>query len=355
MSAMNERRLADLLSALAQRRVAVLGDFCVDRYLHIDPAIIDHSNETGLPIHQVVAVRPEPGGGGNVVHNVAALRVGEVCPVGLLGLDGEGFELGRIFDRLGVKRNFLRYSESRHTPVYMKPLVVRAGQPPEELNRFDVFPRTPLAPDEENALIADLRAAFDAADALIVADYTEAGKEGVVTDRVRNTVADLARAAPDKPVLADSRLHIDRFREVVIKPNAHEALTYLGPGAAAAQGMVHLLRIAQEAAERNKRPVLVTLGADGVLLCAPGRAQKVPAYPSEREGPIDIVGAGDTVLAAVAAALAAGATLDEAAIVGMLAASVTIQQIGTCGTASPDQLLARFRQYAAMFPDVVGQ
>jgi sugar/nucleoside kinase (ribokinase family) len=92
-----------------------------------------------------------------------------------------------------------------------------------------------------------------------------------------------------------------------------------------------------------------------VLVCSAGRARKIPAYPSEKEGPIDIGGAGDTVLAAVTAALAAEATLEEAAILGMVAASITVQCIGRCGTASPDEIRTRFRQYAAMFPDVVGE
>ena len=349
----NERRLNQILSALPERKVAILGDFCVDRYFEIDPEITDVSNESGLPIHQVTAVRPEPGGGANVVKNMAALGVGGVYPVGLVGVDGEGFELGRILDGLGVHRDYLRESETRHTPVFTKPIIIRPGRLPEELNRFDVFPRQPLTEAEEGALLADLRAAFELADTTIVADYGETGKQGVVTPAVRAALADLARAHPGKPAVVDSRLFIDHFRHALVKPNADEAMTFLGHEPGGEATLVRLNQIGQAVAERNKRPVLITLGPGGALLCAPGRAQKFPVYPAEDEGDVDTVGSGDATIAAFTSALAAGAALDEAVIIAMAAASVTIQEIGTCGTATPDQIRDRFKQYAERFPEVV--
>jgi len=354
MVRMNEERLHDIISALPTRTVAVIGDFCVDRYFEIDPSISDRSNETGLPIHQVVGVRAEPGGGANVLNNLAALGVGSVLPVGFLGLDGEGFELGRIFDRLGFERDGLQILPDRHTPVFTKPVVIRPDGAPEELNRFDIFPREPLSEEQEATLLEHLGAAFEAADALIVADYGEAGKEGVVTARVRERVAELARTQREKPVIADSRLHIDRFRQVIIKPNNFEAMEFLAGERASPPTLTRLAEVGERAAERNRQPVLITLGPEGALLCAPGRALKIPVYPSEREGETDIVGAGDAVLAAVAATLGAGAGVDEAVLIGMLVASITIQEIGRCGSADPDQVHRRFREYAREFPDVVG-
>jgi rfaE bifunctional protein kinase chain/domain len=353
MRPMDAERLDEMLSALREKTLVVLGDFCVDRYLEIDPDIRDVSAETGLPIHQVVRVRPEPGGGANVVRNAATLGVGTVQPVGLIGEDGEGFELSCLFESLGVSRDLLRVSPGRHTPAYTKPLVLRSNEPPEELSRFDIFPREPLSPKEEAGLIIDLRAAFEEADGLIVADYGEAGKCGVVGPRLREVVAELARTRRDTPVVADSRLLVDKFRQVVIKPNAHEAMRFLGGEPEAEPNVLRLTEIGQRTAERNQRPVVITLGPNGALLCAPGRAQKVPAYPSEEMGPIDPVGSGDTVLAALAAALAAGAPLDDAAVFAMVAASITVQQIGTCGSAAPDPIRERFREYADRYPDVV--
>ena len=91
-------------------RIAVLGDFCLDRYLEIDPARQETSLETGLPVHNVMKVRAEPGGAGTIVNNLAALGVGTILPVGLVGDDGEGYELSRALESLAGVRlsHFLR-------------------------------------------------------------------------------------------------------------------------------------------------------------------------------------------------------------------------------------------------------
>jgi sugar/nucleoside kinase (ribokinase family) len=101
-----------------------------------------------------------------------------------------------------------------------------------------------------------------------------------------------------------------------------------------------------ELAQHVGAPVFCTRGDKGILLVdprsAPEQVLAVPAYPVQ--GPLDTVGAGDSTSAGIACALAAGATLPEAAAFGNLVASVTIQQLGTTGTATPDQIRQRWRQ-----------
>lgn len=97
---MDSSRFHAIVDRYADLRIAVLGDFCLDRYLEIDPARQETSLETGLPVHNVIAVRPQPGGAGTVVNNLAALRVGTIHPVGFAGEDGEGFELWQALERL---------------------------------------------------------------------------------------------------------------------------------------------------------------------------------------------------------------------------------------------------------------
>jgi sugar/nucleoside kinase (ribokinase family) len=91
--------------------------------------------------------------------------------------------------------------------------------------------------------------------------------------------------------------------------------------------------------ERSQKPVFVTLGANGVLGVTEAGIEHVPGLPVA--GEIDVVGAGDSVMAGLVAGLCAGSTAKEAAIIGNLAASITIQQLGTTGTASPQQLRQR--------------
>jgi bifunctional ADP-heptose synthase (sugar kinase/adenylyltransferase) len=90
---MTSARFSEIAGKYAALRIAVVGDFCLDRYLEIDPGKAEVSLETGLPVHNVVNVRAQPGGAGTIVNNLAALGVGTILPVGLVGDDGEGYEL----------------------------------------------------------------------------------------------------------------------------------------------------------------------------------------------------------------------------------------------------------------------
>src|SRR5262245_27142851 len=90
---MNAARLEAILGKYCQLRVAVVGDFCLDRYLEIDPRKQETSIETGLPVLNVTNVRAQPGGAGTVLNNLVALGVGAIFPVGFAGDDGEGYEL----------------------------------------------------------------------------------------------------------------------------------------------------------------------------------------------------------------------------------------------------------------------
>jgi sugar/nucleoside kinase (ribokinase family) len=159
-----------------------------------------------------------------------------------------------------------------------------------------------------------------------------------VTSRVRQKLAELGDEQPEKLVLADSRERIGLFRCASAKPNEREcraACTTVGDAEAAAR----------ELAGRLGRPVFCTRGDKGIYLVDPrtGREQTtvVPAYPVD--GPIDIVGAGDSCSAAIACAVGSGMDLGTAAAFGNLVASITIQQIGTTGTASPAQVMERWR------------
>jgi len=150
-------------------------------------------------------------------------------------------------------------------------------------------------------------------------------------------LAELADEHPQVVIAADSRMRIGEFQRVILKPNEREALRGIG---SEVQGEITLE--AAEAAgralsERSGRPVFVTVGERGILLCAKGDCQRIPAVPVA--GEIDIVGAGDSTMAGIVSGLCCGATPAEAALLGNLVASVTIRCIGTTGTASQEEVL----------------
>src|SRR6266436_1096165 len=90
---LNDATLEQILSRIPRLRIGVLGDLFLDRYLDIDASLTEPSLETGLEAYQVVRVRSYPGAAGTVINNLAALGVGRIVPIALIGDDGEGHEL----------------------------------------------------------------------------------------------------------------------------------------------------------------------------------------------------------------------------------------------------------------------
>jgi rfaE bifunctional protein kinase chain/domain len=333
-----EANVEQILQRLPGLTLGVIGDLFLDRYLDIDASLTEPSLETGLDAYQVARIRSSPGAAGTVINNLIALGVGRVCVVSLIGDDGEGYELRQALQaQRAVDTSCVLIDPARRTPTYTKPMLKQAGCPPRELNRLDIKNRTPLARDPEDRLLRGLQRTWPQIDALLVLDQVSEPNCGVITERVRQRLAELGEAQPDKFILADSRERIGLFHSMALKPNRRECMR-------AVQGAEMFEQCADELVRRTGRPVFCTVGEAGILLAEPGEATarrtQVPAYPVH--GPIDIVGAGDSTSAGIACAIAAGATLEEAAAFGNLIASITIQQLGTTGTATPEQVRQRW-------------
>jgi rfaE bifunctional protein kinase chain/domain len=333
---LNEEIVERILGRTPHLCIGVLGDLFLDRYLDIDASLTEPSIETGLDAYQVVRVRPSPGAAGTVINNLVALGVGRVLPVAVIGDDGEGYELRQALTaQRVVSLDGVRSAADRRTPTYTKPMLCHPGEPPRELNRLDIKNRRPLGEALEQQVQRDLDAIWPQVDALIVLDQVSEADCGVVTARVRNRLAELGASAPGRLILVDSRERIGLFRNVSLKPNAAECQRAAFAATAAPGDLVEAVR---RLAWQTGRTVFCTNGAAGILLAASPDSEpvRVPARPVT--GPIDVVGAGDSTSAAIACAVAAGATLEQAAAFGNLVASITIQQIGTTGTASPEQI-----------------
>ena len=335
---MTPQRLAEIVGGYGTLRVVLVGDIALDRYLEIDPALAETSIETGLPVRNIVCVRPQPGAGGNVLANLAALGPKGLAAVGVCGDDGEGSELRRTLAEMGVDLTHFLARPDRMTFTYTKPLLMHADRPPEELSRLDLRSRTPVAEELEDEMIGGLGAAAADADVVVAMDQVPEPGCGVLTPRVRTELAALARAYPQKVFIADSRTSIAEFADVRIKVNASELARRFG---AAEQG-ADLRAMAARWSNELGHDVFVTLGEDGVVAAAGDDVTHVPGIPAEP--PIDIVGAGDSVLASIAMALGAGATPAEAAELGNLAAAVTVRKIGTTGTATVEELAGMLRR-----------
>jgi rfaE bifunctional protein kinase chain/domain len=331
---MNPTRFNTISERYAGLRVAVIGDFCLDRYLEIDPAKAEVSIETGLAVHNVLRVRPQPGGAGTIVNNLCALGAGEIHVVGIAGEDGEGWELRRALQNLpGVRMEHFISTPLRQTFTYTKPIECSPGKPPVELNRLDFKNWTPTPGSLETRLCESIRALENCVDAMILLEQVDVAQTGVLTRRLLAQIHELTKSK--RIVVADSRRGLQDFPPFIFKMNAAELARLLNVENRFNPDQVRTR--AAELAKRQGHAVFITLAENGMVGAdASGATAQVPALPVR--GPIDIVGAGDAVTANLTLALAAGASLTETLEIASAAASVVIHQLGTTGAATVPQI-----------------
>jgi rfaE bifunctional protein kinase chain/domain len=320
--------IPEILAQFPKLSVLVVGDICLDRWCTYDPATAEPSRETNIPRIGVVQVEVTPGAGGTISNNLAALGAGRVAALGVVGEDGFGFELGRALQARGVESGLLVKTSTMQTFTYTK--VINSTNGVEDMPRLDFINTRPMPEEVEREVLARLRANFAAFDVILAGDQAETNAGGVVTPAVRDALAELAAAHPNKPVLVDSRLRVPLFRNVAVKPNQQEA----------EQACRELFGKIDYAALRRHvgAPFLyVTQGSKGVLVVDEDGETWVPTRPIEN--PVDICGAGDSFHAGSGLAYAVTRSAAVAARFGNLVASVTVMKKGT-GTASPAEVLA---------------
>src|ERR1043166_171148 len=333
---MTAGRFQEIVGQYPKLSIAVVGDFCLDRYLEIDPAKSEVSLETGLPVHNVVNVRAQPGGAGTVLNNLSALGVHKIFPVGFCGDDGKGYELRRALAAWkGVQLDHFFNTSERSTFTYCKPLVIEVGKPPRELNRLDQKNWTATPDAVVGRLCKAVLALVKHVDAFAILSQVDQPETGVVTLGMLKTIGQIAKEQPEKVIVADSRHGLRGFPPVIFKMNAAELASL--SGSPVTSDLEKITDAARDVAQRNNRQVFITLAERGIVGVSPdGQTAHMPTFPVR--GEIDIVGAGDAVMANLTAAVAAGANTREAIELANAAASIVIHQLGTTGTAALPQL-----------------
>src|SRR5437879_1240754 len=132
---LSDASLQQILVRLPALTIGVVGDLFLDRYLDLDASLTEPSLETGLDAYQVVRVRSYAGAAGTVINNLAALGVGRIDAIAIIGDDGEGYELRQALHALrAVNTDQIFSADGRRTPTYTKPMLMEPGKPARELN-----------------------------------------------------------------------------------------------------------------------------------------------------------------------------------------------------------------------------
>jgi len=325
MSQLTKTRASEILKTLRDRYVLVLGDVMLDEFVWGDVTRI--SPEAPVPVVDVRRESVHLGGAANVLANLVALGArGSV--VGVIGNDGPGQRLQTELRELGAQDGCLVIDDSRRSTT--KTRIIAHSQ---LVVRADRESRVPVTANIEDQIVSCLKDALKHADAFVVSDYDK----GVVTQRVLSEI--LPVAYEQVPVLIDPKLrNFNSYRPAtLVTPNHHEALRMSDTEDQSDDGSHTAAKIIRE--KLGCDAVLITRGDRGMMLLEAGRE---PVYVETAAREVyDVTGAGDTVIAALAAALACGATMLEAAAFANHAAGIVVGKVGTA-TATAEELIESF-------------
>ena len=323
--------------------IVVVGDYALDKYLYIDPARDEPSLETGLTAYQIHGKRMSAGAGGNVVSNLRALGAQVTC-ISLVGDDGEGYELLRCLKDIGADTDYMVHAADLCTCTYTKPMRLQRDGSWQEMNRLDFRNFAPPSMEVQRRIIENLEKCLPHADAVLVVDQFCQRNLGTITDYVRQNLNRLAQEHPEVIFFVDSRAFSNEFRNMIVKCNNQE-LTAMGGNVCDPEDPEALRQQAMALEKENNASFVVTRGSKGIMLFNDDAMESVDGV--KVTGPLDIVGAGDSTSAGFVLGLTRGLTRRQAAMVGCCVSSITIQQIGTTGTATVPQVLTRLKKYLA--------
>jgi rfaE bifunctional protein kinase chain/domain len=310
-------RLSRLIASFRGKRLVVFGDLIADEYVYGRVARV--SREAPVLILEYDATEIVPGGAGNAAGNAASLGA-TVTLVSLVGRDEPGRRLFTVLPK-GVDRSGLARPGGYHTPVKTRILAGGIHSAKQQVVRIDRFTSDPVDDRHRLAAQASARKAVKGADAVLVSDYGS----GLVTPKFVHELAGLLRHVP---ILIDSRYALTKYRGLTAcTPNESEVEQVLG---VTIDDQAQVLERAGRALLKRTRmsAVLVTRGSRGMALFEAGKPTvHIPIFGSDQVA--DVTGAGDTVMATMTIALAAGATFEEAARLANFAGGLVVMKRGT--------------------------
>lgn len=319
MANVTTKRLKSILKNCKGQEIIVVGDIMLDHF--IKGTVSRISPEAPVP---VVAVNKEffvAGGAGNVVVNLAALGAKPVM-ISVVGKDLGG-EMLKGFLR---ERNIATYgiAEDKDRPTTQK---IRVMADQQQIVRFDRESKKTISPEIAKICMKSFEQAIQTAKGVILSDY---GK-GMLSDQNIKTIIDKCHKKKI-PVCVDPK--IDNFKKykniTCMTPNTKEA--WEGAGESPKSGEEAIIKLGNKILKMLKaESILITRSADGMSLFEKGKKLPTTVRATAREV-YDVTGAGDTVISVFTLALAAGATLQEAAVLSNFAAGIVVEKSGTATT-----------------------
>src|SRR3989344_1068233 len=312
-------KLLEIINKFPERRVGVIGDLILDRYLFCEVERI--SPEAPVPVAKVLDEKYVLGGAANVAANVRSLG-GKASILGVAGKDSRAALLRELFSRQGIDFE-IALEEGR--PTTAKTRLLAQGQ---QMARIDREDSKDIQSETEARIIASLPPFLEKVEILILSDYAK----GVVTSSLAKKIIEMAGERKIKVLVDPVPETFEKFRDAyLIKPNKKEAEALAGAKFENDySNLSEVLRILQAKFNSN---LVVTLGKDGMAVL---EEEGIYRVETAAQSVYDVSGAGDTVMAGLALGIAAGADLKTAALISNFSAGVAVAKLGTATVSSAE-------------------
>jgi rfaE bifunctional protein kinase chain/domain len=326
------KRFAEIFERIRETKIGLYGDFCLDSYWMLDPRGSEVSLETGLKAQAVASQNYSLGGASNVAANIASLKPKELRAFGIYGDDVFGKEMIAQLNSINVVIDGLKVQKENFDTYTFCKLILDGKEQP----RIDFGTYNKRTSQTDSLILSNIRDSINELDVFIINQQVPDSITNLVFIEELNTII---KQNSDKIFIVDSRHFADKFRNVSYKVNNLEAANlsnyyYDKPENI---GDKELKEIAEKLYIKNNRPVFITRGENGIL--AYNNDGFFETSGIRLSGELDIVGAGDTALSAIACGLGAGCSIKETIELANLAAGVTVQKLFQTGTANPDEIL----------------
>ena len=329
-----QERLSAIVHRFPQKKIVVVGDMVADQFLY--GAISRVSREAPVLILRHEKTQTVPGGAANCAVNLASLSA-QVSLIGVVGNDEAGDALLKKFSEARINADGIVQSSGLRTITKVRVLAGQIHSTRQQVIRIDYENETKHGAELQNRLLEKLIEAGNEADAIIISDYNY----GVADEQI----AEQARKIANKrniPLLVDSRFRLSSFvGSTSATPNEDEVEQLLNRKLTGVSELEHECVTLRE--RLGFEALLVTRGGNGMLLIEKDKPPRHIEAVGSRE-PIDVTGAGDTVIAAYALGLASGATFSDSANLANYAGGLVVMKRGTASITSQELLVSVFLQ-----------
>ena len=324
----DKNKLKDDILKLKNASVLIIGDLAIDEMIYGNTERI--SREAPVLILAYDNTKIILGGASNAANNISSLNNGKAAVVGLCGDDYYAGVLKKAFEENNIDTKYIITDKTRYTTVKTRISGACSHSVRQQIVRIDRQTKKYISNDIEKKLIETIKKAIPNFDAVILSDYNI----GTLSDKVIQEAIKCAKEN-NKVIVADVQKDLSKYQGIdAITPNQPDTEKEVGYFI---KDEKTLISAANDILNKTKaKNVLITRGSEGMAICNKDGIYKIPVF--NKSNVFDVTGAGDTVVASFTLALASGASVENASIIGNLAASLVVKKYG-CATTTVEELL----------------